>query len=130
MLGGLWDAEQRDRRERLAVRFSSQPFDLLRHTAGGQATKVGFPMGDDPSRRGASRRRIIGGVEDSLRRLKTDWIDLYQVHRPDPNADIDDTLSALSPTARLPADGSRVATARIRTRPGRPPQLARPLAST
>src|SRR4029453_2746701 len=44
------------------------------------ATKVGFPMGDDPNRRGASRRRIITGVEDSLRRLDTDWIDLYQVH--------------------------------------------------
>ena len=60
------------------------------------ATKVGFPMGDDPSRRGASRRRIIRGVEDSLRRLNTDWIDLYQIHRPDPNTDIDETLSALS----------------------------------
>jgi aryl-alcohol dehydrogenase-like predicted oxidoreductase len=60
------------------------------------ATKVGFPMGDDRSRRGASRRRIIKGVEDSLRRLNTDWIDLYQIHRPDPNTDIDETLSALS----------------------------------
>jgi aryl-alcohol dehydrogenase-like predicted oxidoreductase len=60
------------------------------------ATKVGFPMGDDPSRRGASRRRIIKGVEDSLRRLNTDWIDLYQIHRPDPNTDIDETLGALS----------------------------------
>src|ERR1035438_1297258 len=60
------------------------------------ATKVGFPMGDDPSRRGASRRRIIRGVEDSLRRLDTDWIDLYQIHRPDPNTDIDETLGALT----------------------------------
>ena len=60
------------------------------------ATKVGFPMGDDPSRRGASRRRIIKGVEDSLRRLNTDWIDLYQIHRPDPDTDIDETLGALS----------------------------------
>lgn len=61
-----------------------------------RATKVGFPMGDDRSRRGASRRRIIGGVEDSLRRLKTDWVDLYQIHRPNPHTDIDETLSALS----------------------------------
>ena len=60
------------------------------------ATKVGFPMGDDPSRRGASRRRIIRGVEESLRRLNTDWIDLYQIHRPDHNTDIDETLGALS----------------------------------
>ena len=60
------------------------------------ATKVGFPMGDDPSHRGASRRHIIRGVEDSLRRLNTDWIDLYQIHRPDPNTDIDETLGALT----------------------------------
>ncbi len=60
------------------------------------ATKVGFPMGEDPSRRGASRRRIIRGVEESLGRLNTDWIDLYQIHRPDPNTDIDETLGALS----------------------------------
>jgi aryl-alcohol dehydrogenase-like predicted oxidoreductase len=60
------------------------------------ATKVGFPMGDDPARRGASRRRIIAGVEDSLRRLQTDWIDLYQIHRPDPDTDIDETLGALT----------------------------------
>ena len=60
------------------------------------ATKVGFPMGDDPHQRGAFRRRIIRGVEDSLRRLNTDWIDLYQIHRPDPNTDIDETLAALT----------------------------------
>jgi aryl-alcohol dehydrogenase-like predicted oxidoreductase len=60
------------------------------------ATKVGFPMGDEPNRRGASRRRIIKGVEDSLRRLNTDWIDLYQIHRPDPNTDIEETLAALT----------------------------------
>jgi aryl-alcohol dehydrogenase-like predicted oxidoreductase len=60
------------------------------------ATKVGFPMGDDPHRRGASRRRIINGVEDSLRRLGTDWIDLYQIHRPDPSTDIEETLGALT----------------------------------
>ncbi len=60
------------------------------------ATKVGFPRGDDPNRRGASRRRIIRGVEDSLRRLNTDWIDLYQIHRPDPYTDIDETLGVLT----------------------------------
>jgi aryl-alcohol dehydrogenase-like predicted oxidoreductase len=60
------------------------------------ATKVGFPIGDDPQQRGASRRRIIRGVEASLRRLDTDWIDLYQIHRPDPNTDIDETLAALT----------------------------------
>jgi aryl-alcohol dehydrogenase-like predicted oxidoreductase len=60
------------------------------------ATKVGFPMGDDPQQSGASRRRIIQGIEDSLRRLDTDWIDLYQIHRPDPNTDIDETLDVLS----------------------------------
>ena len=49
-----------------------------------------------PSQRGASRRRIIRGVEDSLRRLNTDWIDLYQIHRPDPNTDIDETLATLT----------------------------------
>ncbi len=60
------------------------------------ATKVGFPTGDDLNRRGASRRRIIKGVEDSLRRLGTDWIDLYQIHRPDPATDVEETLGAFS----------------------------------
>ena len=60
------------------------------------ATKFGRPMGDDPNHQGASRRWIITAVENSLRRLQTDYIDLYQVHRPDPSADIQETLSALS----------------------------------
>ena len=60
------------------------------------ATKLGRPMGDDPNRRGASRRWIMAAVEDSLRRLQTDHIDLYQLHRPDPDTDIEETLSALS----------------------------------
>jgi len=62
------------------------------------ATKLVFPLGDDPdpNRRGASRRWIVQAVEDSLRRLQTDWIDLYQVHRLDPATDIDETLGALS----------------------------------
>ena len=49
-------------------------------------------MGEDPNQRGNSRRWIIRAVEDSLRRLGTDWIDLYQVHRPDPRTDIEETL--------------------------------------
>jgi aryl-alcohol dehydrogenase-like predicted oxidoreductase len=60
------------------------------------ATKFHNPMGDDPNRRGNSRRWVMRAVEDSLRRLHTDWIDLYQVHRPDPATDIEETLSALS----------------------------------
>jgi aryl-alcohol dehydrogenase-like predicted oxidoreductase len=60
------------------------------------ATKFFVPMGDDPNQRGGSRRWMITEVEDSLKRLGTDWIDLYQVHRPDPEADVEETLSALT----------------------------------
>jgi aryl-alcohol dehydrogenase-like predicted oxidoreductase len=60
------------------------------------ATKFHGPMGDDPNMRGNSRRWIVREVEESLRRLGTDWIDLYQVHRPDAATDIDETLGALS----------------------------------
>ena len=60
------------------------------------ATKFHGGMGDDPNHRGNSRRWIVRAVEDSLRRLGTDHIDIYQVHRPEPDTDIDDTLSALS----------------------------------
>ena len=60
------------------------------------ATKFHGPMGDDPNQQGSSRRWIIREVEDSLRRLGTDWIDLYQVHRPRPDTDIEETLSALT----------------------------------
>ncbi|MBZ4317859.1 aldo/keto reductase [Streptomyces huiliensis] len=60
------------------------------------ATKFHFPMGDGPHRSGNSRRWIIRAVEESLRRLGTDRIDLYQVHRPDPETDIEETLSALT----------------------------------
>jgi aryl-alcohol dehydrogenase-like predicted oxidoreductase len=60
------------------------------------ATKFSRPTGDDPNHQGASRRWIMTAVENSLRRLQTDWIDLYQVHRPDPSTDIEETLSALS----------------------------------
>ena len=60
------------------------------------AVKFGVPFGQDPNHRGASRRWITEAVEGSLRRLQTDWIDLYQVGAPDPNTDIDETLAALS----------------------------------
>ena len=59
------------------------------------ATKFHGPMGEDPNRQGNSRRWIMTAVEDSLRRLQTDHIDLYQVHRPDPDTDVEETLSAL-----------------------------------
>ena len=60
------------------------------------ATKVHGKMGDDPNQFGNSRRWIIQEVENSLRRLGTDWIDLYQIHRPEEDTEIDDTLAALS----------------------------------
>jgi aryl-alcohol dehydrogenase-like predicted oxidoreductase len=60
------------------------------------ATKFSRPMGDDPNHQGASRRWIMTAVENSLRRLQTEYIDLYQVHRPNPSTDIEETLSALS----------------------------------
>ena len=64
------------------------------------ATKAHNPMGDDPNQRGNSRRWLIRAVEDSLRRLQTDHIDLYQIHRPDPDTDIEETLSALTDLMR------------------------------
>jgi len=60
------------------------------------ATKVHAAMGDDPNSQGNSRRWIIAECENSLRRLGVDYIDLYQIHRPDESVDIDETLSALS----------------------------------
>jgi aryl-alcohol dehydrogenase-like predicted oxidoreductase len=60
------------------------------------AVKFGVPFGGDPNHRGTSRRWITEAVEGSLRRLQTDWIDLYQVHRLDPAVDVDETLGALS----------------------------------
>jgi aryl-alcohol dehydrogenase-like predicted oxidoreductase len=64
------------------------------------ATKAHMPMGEDPNQGGNSRRWIIREAEDSLRRLGTDWIDLYQVHRYDPETDIDETLGALTDLVR------------------------------
>ena len=59
------------------------------------ASKFGMAMSDDGTKIGASRRYIISAVEDSLRRLKTDWIDLYQLHQPDPLTPLDETMQAL-----------------------------------
>jgi aryl-alcohol dehydrogenase-like predicted oxidoreductase len=64
------------------------------------ATKLWMPMGDDPNQRGISRRWIMTEVENSLRRLQTEYIDLYQIHRPDPDTDIEETLSALTDLIR------------------------------
>ena len=64
------------------------------------ATKCGYPMGPGPHNRGASRRYVISAVEASLRRLDTDYIDLYQIHLPDPLTPIDETLRALDDCIR------------------------------
>ena len=64
------------------------------------AVKFGVPFDQDPNHRGASRRWITEAVEGSLRRLQTDWIDLYQVGVPDPKTDIDETVGALSDLVR------------------------------
>ena len=64
------------------------------------ATKVHGDMGEGPNQRGNSRRWIVREVEDSLRRLKTDRIDLYQIHRPEHDTDIEETLSALTDLVR------------------------------
>ncbi|MEU1686927.1 aldo/keto reductase [Micromonospora sp. NPDC005707] len=64
------------------------------------ATKFHFPMGEGPNRGGNSRRWIVRAVEESLRRLGTDWIDLYQVHRPDRATDVEETLGALTDLVR------------------------------
>lgn len=64
------------------------------------ATKFHFPQSDDPNDRGNSRRHILQAVEDSLRRLQTDWIDLYQIHRPEMDVPQDETLRALDDLVR------------------------------
>jgi len=65
------------------------------------ATKFGMPMDGEGIKIGASRRYIVQAVEDSLTRLKTDWIDLYQLHQPDPNTPIEETLAALTDLIRV-----------------------------
>ncbi len=64
------------------------------------ATKVHGRMGNDPNMRGNSRRWIVREIEESLRRLGTDHVDLYQLHRPDPDTDLEETLEALTDLVR------------------------------
>jgi aryl-alcohol dehydrogenase-like predicted oxidoreductase len=64
------------------------------------ATKFAMPMDDEGKKVGASRAYIMKAVEDSLKRLQTDWIDLYQQHQPDPRTPIDETLRALDDLIR------------------------------
>ena len=64
------------------------------------ASKAHLPMSADPNHRGNSRRWLTTAVENSLRRLRTDHLDLYQIHRPDPTTDIEETLSALTDLIR------------------------------
>ena len=64
------------------------------------ATKVFFPMGDDPNQSGLSRKHIMHSIDDSLRRLGTDYVDLYQIHRFDYQTPIEETLEALDDVVR------------------------------
>src|SRR3954468_6416760 len=64
------------------------------------ATKAHFSLDEQRNHGGNSRRYIVRAVEDSLRRLGTDWIDLYQIHRPDPKTDVEETLGVLTDLVR------------------------------
>src|SRR5277367_3885126 len=64
------------------------------------ATKVFNPMGDDPNQRGLSRKHIRHAIDDSLRRLGTDYVDLYQIHRFDRHTPMEETLEALNDVVR------------------------------
>ncbi len=65
------------------------------------ATKVFYPMGEDPNQRGLSRKHILHSIDDSLRRLGTDYVDLYQIHRFDYETPIEETLTALHDVVRM-----------------------------
>jgi aryl-alcohol dehydrogenase-like predicted oxidoreductase len=64
------------------------------------ATKAHLPMGEDPNQQGSSRRWLVRALDDSLRRLGTDHVDLFQIHRPAPDTDVEETLSALTDLVR------------------------------
>ena len=64
------------------------------------ATKAFFPMGDGPNDRGLSRKHLFDAIDASLRRLRTDYVDLYQIHRFDPHTPIEETLEALNDIVR------------------------------
>ena len=78
----------------MSEQFLGQVLEGRRHEVV-LATKFAMKMGDGPMKSGGSRRYIMAAVEDSLRRLHTDYIDLYQMHSPDPKTPIDETLRAL-----------------------------------
>ena len=65
------------------------------------ATKLFNPMNDDPNGRGLSRKHIMHAIDDSLRRLRTEYVDLYQIHRFDPETPIEETLDALDEVVRM-----------------------------
>src|ERR1035437_4578149 len=65
------------------------------------ATKVFSPMGDAPNLRGLSRKHILHSIDASLRRLGTDYVDLYQIHRFDPETPIEETLEALDDVVKM-----------------------------
>src|SRR6201994_2167072 len=64
------------------------------------ATKVFFPLGDDPNQKGLSRKHIMHAIDDSLRRLGTDYVDLYQIHRFDSTTPVEEALEALNDVVR------------------------------
>jgi aryl-alcohol dehydrogenase-like predicted oxidoreductase len=93
MMFGAWGNTDRDG-EILGKALEGRRYDVV------LATKFFMPMGEDPNQRGGSRRWIVHAVERSLRRLGTEYIDLYQVHRPSADTDVDETLGALTDLVR------------------------------
>ena len=97
------------------------------------ATKAFMPMSGNLNHRGSSRRWIIREAEDSLRRLGTDWIDLYQIHRWDPETDLDETLGVLSDLVhqgKIRYSGHLTFPPRPSSRPSGPPSAATASASS